>query len=122
MDASRCARVGLRAFDTNERRTLIMQRSALLIFSLLAACSRASEHSAATNVDVDPTTFSAVSAIAGASEAPRTIDKGDGLIVETLVQGDGPAVELGKTVTLEYTISYVPKPHDPSKDAKETKE
>jgi hypothetical protein len=122
MDGSRRAQVRWRAFDTNRRWASTMQRSSILFLTLLAACSRASDSSTHANVEAESASLGVVPAMLGASETPRTIDKGDGLIVETLVQGDGPAAEIGTKVTLEYTISYVPKPHDPLKEAKDAKD
>lgn len=54
--------------------------------------------------------------IVGAAKPTRSLDRGEGLVVQVLQEGDGPVVKLGDTVTLEYTISYMPKADAEKKD------
>jgi FKBP-type peptidyl-prolyl cis-trans isomerase len=65
----------------------------LLCALLLAACHREQSHAPAASA----------SAVAPADEAvPRTIDRGDGCVVEITQNGSGPVARMGDEVTLAY--------------------
>lgn len=107
-----------------------MQIVPLLLAFVFAACSDSKQPPPAASVTVDVTDTGALAVRSPSSAealgdgqagkpsgpAVRTIDKGDGLTVEILVAGDGPVLKTGDEVSLEYTISYMPRPVDPSKE------
>src|SRR5215210_4753919 len=92
---------------------LHMPYAMILIAALVAGCGEAKTPSKDAGPDVAAMTASAPvdpSAASTPETALERIDKGDGLVVDVLQAGAGRAVQMGDTVTLEYTISFVPPP------------
>lgn len=117
-------------------RRLDMHISILILVPLLCACSDANDSASTTAIHDDATTASVAQPPADptspialpddgvprpGADVQRTIDRGNGLVVEILTAGEGPAVTCGQQVGLEYTISYLPKPADPTKAAEAAK-
>src|SRR4051812_36677710 len=104
-----------------------MRYATILFAAVLASCGQAKTASKNTPPDAAAMTASVPADPAAIGDTVQEhIDKGDGLIVDVLQAGTGRAVEMGDTVTLEYTISYVPSATaktdaKPGKDAKESK-
>lgn len=65
-----------------------MRTRALLCLSLLAGCSRSEKPAPQPGGDAPATS--------------RTVDKGDGCLVEITREGAGPTVGIGKEIVLEY--------------------